>query len=692
MSKRSVVAPNSQRAPASTEPAHRAGQVARSGLILLVILAAAVIVRALYLGEISAHPDYVAPGVDAGFHQYWATALVTGDWTPPSGADGPRPNEAPFVRPPGYPYFLAGIYALFGANAFAPRVVQMLLGIFNVLAGYWIGRRWFSERVGLIWAALLAIYWSFVYFEGELHATTLVTTLYLATLGLMGRWFERRRWHTAAATGVLLGLAALATPNNLALVPVAAIAMIVHAWRRPATRRGLPSAVALLAGAAAAIAPATIRNAMVAGEFVLISTNGGVNLYIGNNPQATPHAAGYVPGFGRFHTPHDYPALVAAVQRQTGRAMGYAEIDHHFRRLAWQFIWENPGQAIGLAARKALLFWGPVEVANNKDVHYERVFSPVLRRLPGNFSSVLALAILGLVLTPGRRRTVEGAEESTVARAILRLALAFILVYFATYVPFFVAARYRVPMIAFLLLFAALGGEALFAYMQARRWRPAGVTVAAGVLLYVVVAQRYVDVAPSVARWHFDRAAAHARLREYDQALPHYREALAEYDGWPTLHVSMAVALHELGQPAEALDHLQRAFDAEGPEHVTAHRLAGRILADQRQFDAALGHYDEVLGLRPEDFAARLGKAQVLCRAGKSAEALPLLAQLAAGDRADGTVHFWLGLALREHGQLEASDHHLQQAVHLAPEYGRALVEMGLGPASDAPAGQPLQR
>ena len=45
------------------------------------------------------------------------------------------------------------------------------------------------------------------------------------------------------------------------------------------------------AGAAAAIAatiaPWSIRNNAVFGEFVLLSTNGGPNLWMGNNPDST---------------------------------------------------------------------------------------------------------------------------------------------------------------------------------------------------------------------------------------------------------------------------------------------------------------------------------------------------------------------------------------------------------------------
>ncbi len=90
-----------------------------------VVLVAGMVLRGVYLSELAENPEFVAPGVDAGFHDYWARALVTGDWTPPPGEADPEIRTRPYLRPPGYPYFLALVYSVAGLEYWAPRAVQM---------------------------------------------------------------------------------------------------------------------------------------------------------------------------------------------------------------------------------------------------------------------------------------------------------------------------------------------------------------------------------------------------------------------------------------------------------------------------------------------------------------------------------------------------------------------------------------
>ena len=53
--------------------------------ILLAILLVGGLLRALYLDEIADSPGVASPQVDAHYHDYWARAMVTRDWTPPAG-------------------------------------------------------------------------------------------------------------------------------------------------------------------------------------------------------------------------------------------------------------------------------------------------------------------------------------------------------------------------------------------------------------------------------------------------------------------------------------------------------------------------------------------------------------------------------------------------------------------------------
>ncbi|MCB9850846.1 MAG: tetratricopeptide repeat protein [Phycisphaerales bacterium] len=639
--------------------------------ILLGILIVALAIRGLYLGEIAAKPEFVSPGVDAGFHQYWADGLVTGNWAPPPGNPDPHTQQVPFVRPPGYPYFLAALYRVIGINIAAPRVVQMAFGLAGCLLAFVIGKRWFSSRIGLLWSAGMATCWAFVYFEGELHATTLTTIALLASVYLLGRWRDRPRLLSAAGVGVLLGIAALLRPNVLPVAAVVCVWMVLTLRKGDNRKRAWLSAAVASAVTLATIAPATIRNYRVSGEFVPISANGGVNLYIGNNPDSGGHAAGQVPGFGRFHTPYDYPAIVASVERHTGKPMSYREVSAFFNGLAFKYMRTQPGDWLRLMAKKTLMFWGPVEVPNNWEIQLEHDNSPVLSHLPGGFASVLALALVGLVAELTRTRRVS--DTNLDRRALVRLAIAIVVVIFAAIVPFFVAGRYRVPLIPYLLLFAAIAIDTIITAFAARKWQTAALTTLLCVLVYLPCRVQFAGPPPSPGRWHMDRGLAYARLEEFDKALAEYAQAIAYSPQSPHLRLVTAHALRRVGRLDEAAEQLMTTLAYDNPYKAEVYVMLAQIRLEQRQPEAALSYYQSAVAADPHAPAARRELAWLLNVMGRPAEAVPHLETLLSENPNDAETELFLGLTLRDLGRAAEADAHVKNALEKRPDL-RAML------------------
>ena len=109
----------------------------------------AVVVRAAYLYAQADAPSFSHPEVDAAYHDYWARAMVSGDWTPPPGRPDPEIRQRAYFRPPGYPFFLAAVYRVLGADYLHPRLVQAALGLLNVWLAFVAARRWFGPLAGL---------------------------------------------------------------------------------------------------------------------------------------------------------------------------------------------------------------------------------------------------------------------------------------------------------------------------------------------------------------------------------------------------------------------------------------------------------------------------------------------------------------------------------------------------------------
>ncbi len=222
------------------------------------------------------------PILDARYYVDMARDIAGGNWA----------RREAFFMGPLYPYLMALVFSVFGKGFTAMRLIQASGGAFTVVLSYLIGTRVFRPSVAMLGAVLLALYGTITFFEGQLLMTWLGTLLNLLLLFvLLGGPRKARflslldRHHTVrpAAAGVLLGLSALARASILVIFPV------ILAWIFFVDRDGrrLVRAAVFTAGALAAILPVTLHNRAASGDTVLITSNGGMNFYIGNNASAT---------------------------------------------------------------------------------------------------------------------------------------------------------------------------------------------------------------------------------------------------------------------------------------------------------------------------------------------------------------------------------------------------------------------
>jgi 4-amino-4-deoxy-L-arabinose transferase-like glycosyltransferase len=602
-----------QRDPPKREPARPSSRVT---LVLLVgILVLAAVLRFVYLREVRAAPDFAFPQVDAEFHDYWARGLAFGTWELPAGKGDPRIQESPFFRPPGYPYFLAVIYKLAGPDYLTPRVVQVLLGLGNVLLAFWLVRKWLGQSVALVAALLMGTYWIFIYYEGEFLETPLMVCCTLLLLGLLFGWTERITFRRALAAGLVLGLSSLVRPNALIFLP--AIAGWAY-WigRRQPTRRSFRLALGgLLLGCAVMILPATIRNYTVSGQPVLITSNAGINLYMGNNETADGRCPGSLPGLGKFKTCYDYPGIVANLEKRLGRRLNDSEVSSHFAGEAVRFMSEHPGRVVRLLARKALMFWGPLEVSHNKVEEAERDHSNVLSAIPGGFSVALALAITGAaVLFWGMRppKGARGKRDRQLARRreFTVLVLLVIASWFLSFLPFFMAARYRVPIIPFLLAFGAYGLYSLGRFAVARDLKRLVLWGAIAVVVFLLVDQNWVGYRVDRARWHYARGMGYNASGELDLAMVEWGKALELNPTYVSAHVDLGIGLTLRGRHQEAYQHLRQAVQID-PNNAHAHFNLGAFLETQGRLDECREHYREALRINPAFRSAQEGLRRV---------------------------------------------------------------------------------
>lgn len=220
---------------------------------------------------------------------YYRTALRIAD-----GSGYVSINDHPTAYyPPGYPWFLGSFQwvlervGLGSHTVGAIAVAQALLSGVAIAAVIVVGDRLGGRRVGIAAGAVLALWPNLVVHSSLMLSETLfVTLLSLALAGIVtlrgatGRFV----WWRAVLAGGALGAATLVRPQVLL-----AAAAIVLGWvicRLP-WRDVLARTAVLVVGVMVVVAPWTIRNAIVFGELIPVSTNDGDNLCVGFSTETT---------------------------------------------------------------------------------------------------------------------------------------------------------------------------------------------------------------------------------------------------------------------------------------------------------------------------------------------------------------------------------------------------------------------
>ena len=596
-----------------------------------VVFALALVLRLGYLTDLRNTPFFSHPQMDALYHDQWARRLAAGDWI----------GSGVFFRAPLYPYFLGILYALFGPEYTLVRLVQFVLGSFTAaFTTVTVGRR-FGRMAGVTAGLLQATYGPGVYYEGELLLVVLEAPLNLAVAWALDRALDLDRKRAWGLAGALLGLAALARPNILALLPVVSVYVL---WRR---RNASVTKLAVYWGATLLVlAPVLARNAIVGHDVVPVASQGGLNYYLGNNAAADGMSA-VAPEFRRTWTGgiEDADRLATLAM---GRPLRPSEVSSYWMHRAMDWARQHPGDFLRLQAKKLALFWDAYEIPNNDDYYYfsrlTRIFHlPVLF----DFGVLGPLAILGVMLGIARRRF-------TFAWIAVPIVL------WVVIAAFFVCGRFRASTTPLLTGWAGVGVSEVVLLARAHSWRRLSL---AGAVLAAVALAMNLDLGSLEA--HRSTAESHLRLgifyaangnptkarQEYELAV---RENPAFADGWNNLGVldaqeqrwtdaraAFEKALALASDHPKALGNLA-ALDFREGRHAEADSLARRALRvggeePETLYNAAvvlgnLGHPDlayqgfHALVLRqPWNSAARAGEVRALLALGRRDEALASL-------------------------------------------------------------------
>lgn len=340
----------------------------------------------------------------------------------------------------GYPLFvLAPLEMLFGPSLQAVRVANAVLSVLTCLMCWQLARLAGAGRPGRLlaaaaWALYLpaSVYSAYILKEGLmglLITTWLCLGLHLAAGG---------RWRSAALAGLLCGVLALVGNAGLAVLP----AVLWGLWAGRRSWQDLTLKLAAFGVTAALVAtPWLLRNERVLGHAVL-NTNGGFNLYLGNNPAAT----------GMFVSVADTP-----MAKQWYDTLKTSEFDASagLKQAAVAWIQAHPTEFAGLAIKKLGLFWmPPLHAGEGPSSASERAARGIWA---AEYLVLLTLALGSLFL---KWRGLADARIPLVASLAL---------YSGVHMLFYVIFRYRESIMPLVCVLAALATGQIWQWWRARR-------------------------------------------------------------------------------------------------------------------------------------------------------------------------------------------------------------------------------
>jgi tetratricopeptide (TPR) repeat protein len=645
--------------------------------IAAVIFLLALTLRLWLLAEAAASPYYSTLVLDAEEYQHLARSLLAGTWSSAAAQT--------YVHGILYPAFWA-VVEWCGGGVPALLLLQAALGSLTCVLLYTGARHLLAPTAAVICGVLASLYWPFLLFGAQPLATTLVVFLVAALFACLSQPSAMSDGRLVGA-GLLLALVGATRANALLLVPV--VAWMSMARFQAAGRNWHRSLLFLCVGLGIGLAPFVAHN--MATQGTPLPFEGAWSLHMGNNPDAdgTPYARQGI----------DWQRLETIGFRDGWEATP-AQRGRIYLEEAIGFWTGRPLQALLLTYHKVRLFWHAFEVPVSVDLAWFNQHTMLGRMLPSTFGLLAPFALLGMITNRRHWRTWS-------------LGYGGVLAFLISGMLFTVCARYRLPAVPFLLLFAADAMHRIALLFQAGDRRG---LVYQGAWLVAATVVVHTGVSPAQAD-HLRPDWLQGEILSKDDRLPEaesaFLQGLQTHPGDADIHNSLGAMRERLGRPAEAEASYRESLRL-APDHsraaVNLARLLGRsgrqtegftviataLAVDPRPRlrheallcrgilylqvgDLQAAYQDMHSALEIEDRPqARYNLANVCHQLDRVDEEIGHLERAVQLQPAFAAAHLNLGTLLLMRGQLDTAERSLKQAVTLEPRLATAHAHLGI--------------
>jgi tetratricopeptide (TPR) repeat protein len=575
-------------------------------MIIGCIFFVALGVRIIHLDAIRDNPFFKNPIMDEEYHDDWAQEIAQGKFL----------ERTPFYRAPAYPFFLGSIYAIFGHGFYLPRLLGIIIGALCCVLIYLVGKEMFSRKVALLAALLACFYGMFLYFDAMLLTTYLEVFFCLVAVLLSIRWTKTKINSQLMIAGLFWGLASITRPNFLIFVPVFVLYVFVTLKKQSLKKRLYP-VVLLLIGLLPVVLIVTLMNFLAGKDFVIIAWNGGINFFFGNNLNANGWSATSPELNATWWG--GYRDAINVAERALDRTLLPSQVSSYWTGRGFSYIFAHPLAWIALMLKKTYLLVNAFEISNNQSIQAFRQYSPLLRIPLLDFGLILAFAIWGIICS--------------LRNKVTKLINLFLIFYGLSIVLFFVTARYRVPLVPFLLIYASYAIFWFFRKVRARKTREAVLPILA--------------VGAMVVFFHTDLYSTH----------------VVDYSN---IHLSLGNRFFDRGDYQKASEEFKAALVL-NPKNTDAMNALGNTYMMLKRTDAAKELYIHSLELKTTvDALCKLGI--VYLQTGNMDSARICLSEALTQDAVNPEVNYYMGMFYAYNNEPHSAIKYLERSLENYPD------------------------
>lgn len=346
-----------------------------------------------------------------------------------------------------YTLYLAAVYALFGHQPILARLLQaVIVGGAQTYLMYRVAEKTFSRSIGLIAAAISAVYIYFVYYGAALMTEPFYITAILWSLFLAVQIAESDSRPRDIKLGLWLGIAIAITIVLRQVFLLFLPFLFIWMWTARLKRRLGPPIVSTalcFSVIALCVLPISLYNQSRFGRFVLLNTNSGYAFFWGNHPIYGTQFIPILPS-------ETYQSLIP----EELRGLDEAALDQALLQRGLQFIIDDPKRYVLLSISRIpayFMFWPSSDSSLVSNI--SRV---------GSFGITLPFMLYGLFLSLNRKHYMDGIYLLNLFTSPAGLLLTFTIIYTSVHLLTWALIRYRLPIDAVLIPFAALAFSTLY--------------------------------------------------------------------------------------------------------------------------------------------------------------------------------------------------------------------------------------